>query len=287
MKKSAILKLTLAVPALALLFSSCSSKSDDQYFMGQVSTSAAIQKEIKDPETGEVRTVFVPNIVAQAISDVTIINPLISKNTTTNPVAHFSPYAGHVETDIENEMEYKTGLAGLNGTYYFTANNARAQELEIWTQWDFQAGQEFQEGWNEFAENPEDRNIKTFSYTNGTINIDFKTLPHTEITVSYYMLIMEEERISYDRTRLVREWKGARQGDMIWPISVSASEGSFSQPGFDEARFDGKKVFLAAIKDYGTANSPMAVMLLSNPKTIDIERGVFAEDPIPTPPNGN
>ena len=95
----------------------------------------------------------------------------------------------------------------------------------------------------------------------------------------------EEGQVSDDKTRLVSEGKGARPGDMIWPISVSASEGSFSHTGFDEARFDGKKVFLAAVKDYGTANSPMAVMLLSNPKTIDIERGVFAEDPIPTPPS--
>ena len=136
----------------------------------------------------------------------------------------------------------------------------------------------------EFEEDPNDRNIKTFSYTNGRINIDFNTLPDGR-QVRYFMLIMEEEQVSYDKTRLVREWKGARPGDMIWPISVSASEGSFSHTGFDEARFDGKKVFLAAVKDYGTTNSPMAVMLLSNPKTIDIERGVFAEDPIPTPPS--
>lgn len=285
MKKSAILKLTLAVPVLALLFSACSSKSDDQYFVGQISTSAAIQKEIKDPETGDVRTVFVPNIVAQAISDVPIIKPVITKNTSSFAVDHFTPYSGHVETDIESEIEYKTALSALNGTYHFTANNKRSQELDIWTTWDFDPSnnQRFQEGWNEFAENPDDRNITNFSYTNGTIHIDFKTLPHTETVVNYYMLIMEEERVSYDKTRLVREWKGARLGDMVWPITVSASEGSFSQPGFDEERFDGKKVFLAAVKDYGTANSPMAVMLLSNPKTIDIERGVFAEDPIPAP----
>ena len=283
MKRSVVLKLAFTLPALALLLSSCNSKGDEQYFMGQISTSAAIQKEIQNPESGEVRTVFVPNIVAQAVSDASIINPMISGPR--GVVVHFSPYAGHAETDIESETEYRTALSGLNGTYYFTANNTRAQELEIWTQWEFSDGNKFSEGWNEFEEDPNDRNIKTFSYTNGRINIDFNTLPSDGRVVRYYMLIMEEEQVSYDKTRLVREWKGARSGDMIWPISVSASEGSFSQTGFDEARFDGKKVFLAAVKDYGTTNSPMAVMLLSNPKTIDIERGVFAEDPIPTPPS--
>ena len=71
------MKLAFTLPALALLLSSCNSKGDEQYFMGQISTSAAIQKEIYDPEFDTVKTVFVPNIVAQAVSDASIINPMI------------------------------------------------------------------------------------------------------------------------------------------------------------------------------------------------------------------
>lgn len=279
MKQPIYLKLLLVLPALAFALASCTKK--EPHIMQGVMFPTAIQMEVDDPEEGIIK-VFYPDIFGQAISDSRIITPTITS--TTSIVDCFSPYPGHAETDIQSDVNRKNSLTALNGTYYFTAHNERAEELSIWTEWRFDSNHEFSDDWGEFEENADNKKIKKFTYTKGNIELEFKTL-QSEVPVSYFLLVMEDKYISTEKSVLVRDWEGAWIGDNQWNIQTSGSECRWSMDGFNETRFDKKKVFLAAKKNYGYPGHPMEVMLLSNPKTINIGKGAFEEDDVPPNPN--
>ncbi len=295
MKKSTLLKFALAFSVAALTFSSCS-KKDDPFIMAEMDA-YAVQRVIKDEHTGNIRTVFVPNMMAWALSNVDIINHTFTKGEgIASPVASYTPFQGIFETDIETG--YKDALTKLNGTYVFTATNANVQSAKAYANWNFTELHEFTTGWNEFAANEDDKKIRQFSYTNGRIDVKFKEF--AEDVDDYYLIFMEPWQVSARQTYLVRQW--GSEADIMKSIPVGTVEeeifdgageyvetitypgGAFSMSGFDDARYDGKKVFLAAVRNFGSEFNPMRVMLLSNPKTINIARGVFEEDEIPAPP---
>lgn len=295
MKKSTLFKFALAFSVAALTFSSCS-KKDDPFIMAEMDA-YAVQRVIKDEHTGNIRTVFVPNMMAWALSNVDITLHTFTKGEgIASPVPSFSLVKGIFETDIETG--YRDALTDLNGTYVFTATNVNVQRAKAYATWNFTELHEFTTGWNEFAANEDDKKIRQFSYTNGRIDVKFKEL--AEDVDSYWLIFMEPNQVSENKTYLMRQW--GSEVDIMKSIPVGTVEedifddsgeyvetitypgGGFSMSGFDDARYDGKKVFLAAVRNFGSEFNPMRVMLLSNPKTINIARGVFEEDEIPAPP---
>ncbi len=306
MKKSAFLKLTLALPALALSLASCSNENEP--FINSQMVAKVIQKEIP-VEGGSPSMVFVPNIIGQAVSNGHIINPRITKdNVTASSLRNFTAYTGHAETYIDDAANYTSTLPALNGVYFFSAASESGNTLTIQTAWNFEAGmgQEFSQSWGDVPGSTSESRIEVFTYGSaaktdgsmpnspGEIELKFRPFPEEAANINYYMVIMNNAQTGQDQYRLEREWWGALPGDTDWiPITmtmvyddplnptVGREVGYLIVPGYNDSRFDGKKVFLAAEKVHGS-HGEMIVTLLSTPKTINIERGAFSEDPEPT-----
>lgn len=261
---------------LALISLSCT-KKEKPYLYGEM-TAFVVQKEVVTDDTTDpvtVETRFVPNLNVWAVSKSTMTGSLYEGGGSIPYHYQFRHLMGGTyvyETMIDDDRTTNS-LASLNTTYTFMGTNANGQQLTLWAAWSFRTTGDDSDvfpnnGWNQYDPVVENRKITAFNYTAGNLEIVFDPI---EGAGSYWVYMMNTMDVA-GAQRL------SRAEDVRWQVLSSSAGGEFRGPV--DPKYDGYKVFLAAVKNTPRGN----MMLLSAPKTINVAKGVFDEDDVPEPP---